>query len=422
MKFLLLIYIFSISVFASKDIYESITHGEVATGDHRINLSTNDFHINLETKSPVSIKANLVEESIQWVRVGEVLLKPRALITVKIKGKASQFHLNYDKQNILLHQNEEFAEASFYISLFQPEDVLVYQLGRIISQVIVHPKNIIGNKRKTHVIDYSCYRYKVEITGMDNEFLSVGCRDYQIGKFGDEKYLVELYWTSADYTLLDNSQTPYIAILTNNDPIEMTVVNRWGKIKKITIKARVPQRYKRLKTALGFGPYALYASENNQQSPTEIAPAFMIYAKFDLDKSNSLRAFDALIYKEALFNNVGVYYANDVANVYDKKITITTLLGFQGMTFKFNNDSELFNQFIFPQGLEVVYNHAFGIENFTFVYGMFLSPTESVKYNNLWIRWGKKYFWELNYIDWGYDDKYAKTWGLSIGIPFMQFF
>ena len=52
--------------------------------------------------------------------------------------------------------------------------------------------------------------------------------------------------------------------------------------------------------------------------------------------------------------------------------------------------------------------HAFGIDGFLVNYGMFLSPDSNVQYNNIWIRWGKKYFWEINYIDWGFEDKYAK--------------
>jgi hypothetical protein len=415
--------LFSISTYATSNMFKSITTGEVSLGDHRIELHESDFKVLKEIKSKynVEIEAYLLKNSIQWVRVGGVLLKPRARLKIIIKGGAKDYHLSYDSQNILLHQNANQAEAEFYVSLFQPEDIKLYYKNNSIGEVYLHSKKI-TNSRKTHVIDYSCYRYKLEIIGLDNEFVSVGCRDHKIGKFGKEAYMVEVYWTSADYTLPDYAQPPYLATFLNNNPVELTVVNREGKQKKISIKAQIPKRAYKLKTAIGFGPYAFNVSENGANTDSKVAPAFMIYAKYDLDKKNSLRAFDALIYKDALFNNSGVYYANDVAKVADNKITITTLLGFQGMSFQFDKDSKRFDQFIFPQGLEVVYKNAFGMENFTFVYGMFLSPSDSVKYNNIWIRWGTKYFWEINYIDWGVDDKYAKTWGLSIGIPFMQFF
>ena len=79
---------------------------------------------------------------------------------------------------------------------------------------------------------------------------------------------------------------------------------------------------------------------------------------------------------------------------------------------------------IFPQGIEFLWKHAFGIKNYIVGGGGFASPSETVDYQNLWIRWGKDYFWELNYIYWGIpeEDHNAKMWGLSIGFPFKPFF
>ena len=93
--------------------------------------------------------------------------------------------------------------------------------------------------------------------------------------------------------------------------------------------------------------YSYYVQEDGKETPSEVVPAVMLYAKLDLNKKNSLRLFDALLYKESIFNNFGVNHANDVAQIFDKKITITTLLGFQGMSFKFDSNRELFNQFYF---------------------------------------------------------------------------
>ena len=76
----------------------------------------------------------------------------------------------------------------------------------------------------------------------------------------------------------------------------------------------------------------------------------------------------------------------------------------------------------FKQGFEAVYYHPFGLENYIFVYGMFISTSSEEGYNNIWIRFGKKIFWELNYIDWDYRGQYSSMWGLSVGIPLAQFF
>lgn len=421
MQFLIAVFmLFSLFSSASEKIFTDITTGDVAIGEDRIALYEKDFLVDVEIPD---IKHNIFlrNGTIQWVRVDKILLKPRARIAIFLEHPVDSLHIKYSQNVILFHQHKQKAYAEFYVSLFQPEDIFIYKNDKKIGKIRIHPKLDIRN-RETHVIDYSCGRYKLKVDGLDNEFLSIGCRDYPIGNFPKETNMVEAYWTSADYTLLDGTPPPYLITFLHSKPVEMTVVNRWGKIKKISIKATLPKRRHRLKTAYGLGPYAFYTEEGSEIKESTVVPAFMLYMKYDLDKDNSIRLFDALLYKESLFNNAGIYYANDVAKVYDRKITITTLLGFQSMQFKFDSDSELYNQFIFPQGLEVTWIHALGKPGYLINFGMFLSPSESIKYSNLWVRWGRKYFWELNYIDWGFEDQYAKTWGLSIGFPFKQFF
>jgi hypothetical protein len=417
---LALITCFNKNLFAISTIHTPITYGDVAIGESKIPLKATDFSIKIKLKG-YKATAKLNDSSIQWVRVDQILLKPRIRLNIKINDASNNIHLSYDNQSILVHHTKDYGEAEFYFSLFQPENVLIYEGSEIIGSVEIAPKQNL-NKRQTHVIDNTCARYKIKITGMDNEFLTMGCRAHRIGKMGKERYYLEVFWTSAEYTLLDGSSPPYLATFLDSRPAEMIVVNKLGHEKLISIRAKIPKRNHRIKTAYGLGPYALYSQEDGNINTSEVAPAIMLYSKFDLDEKNSIRGFDALIYGSSLFNNIGLYYANDVAQLLDRDLTITTLLGMQGMTFKFSGDTELFNQFIYPQGIELLWKNAFGIKNFIFSYGMFLSSSDTVKYNNLWIRWGKKYFWEINYIDWGYDDKYAKTWGLSIGIPFKQFF
>ena len=53
---------------------------------------------------------------------------------------------------------------------------------------------------------------------------------------------------------------------------------------------------------------------------------------------------------------------------------------------------------------------------------VFLSPSNDLDYKNIWIRWGKSYFWELNLIEWGQDNFKASMWGLSVGFPLKGFF
>ena len=137
---------------------------------------------------------------------------------------------------------------------------------------------------------------------------------------------------------------------------------------------------------------------------------------------NSIRGFDAAVWKKSTFNNAGVYFASDIASILDGKLTITTLLGMQHLYFQFDKKYETISEPIFPQGIEFLYKHAFGIKNYIVSGGAFISPSETIDYQNIWIRWGKNYFWELNYIYWGKDQFDAGMYGLSIGLPFKGFF
>ena len=146
----------------------------------------------------------------------------------------------------------------------------------------------------------------------------------------------------------------------------------------------------------------------------------MIYGKFDLNDTSSFKVFDALLYSKSRFNNSGIYFSYDLADAFDGRILLNALLGFQGLHYRFNSTSPTEFRLLYPQGFEVVYKHAF-VENYHATYGMFLS-TSAEKYTNAWLRYGKKNFLELNYINWGHGTSSMKMWGLSIGIPFLSAF
>jgi hypothetical protein len=162
------------------------------------------------------------------------------------------------------------------------------------------------------------------------------------------------------------------------------------------------------------------AVQKLDDTKTLLAPSLMIYGKFDLTETASLKAFDALLYSKSLFNNSGLYFSYDLASLFDNKIFINALLGFQGIHYSFDRKTtNTVFEIIYPQGFEVLYKHAFGLENYNLFYGMFLS-TGQQRYTNAWVRFGKRSFVELNYIDWGLDSNHIQMVGLSVGIPFIN--
>jgi hypothetical protein len=423
---LLLIFIaISQSIWAN----ENISFGEVEIGQNRMKLRAKffDVKINLQTKD--KIKAKLIDNSFQWIRIKNILLTPRGRISINIKGNAHHYSLVYQDRNIVLQQRKNYANTEIYLALFQNSPIFIYKKGKLIGKIEVYAKRL-NPKYNTHLVDYSCSRNDVKVRGLKGEFLSMGCRTQRIGRYGKEKPLLEVLWTSANWRLKNQGKAPYLAVFLENKPVKLEVINHLGETKNIEIHAKVPKRLHRVNTAIGFGPYSFettFQSDPNDPTTLEdkyapMAPTFMLYFNYKMSDTASVRGFDALIKKDSTFNNFGAYFANDVSFSFDNRLTITTLIGMQHLYFSFDDDTEVISEPIFPQGIEFIFRNAFDIKNYVVGGGIFLSPSESVDYQNIWIRWGKGFFWELNYIYWGKEEFSAKMFGLSIGLPLVGLF
>ena len=272
------------------------------------------------------------------------------------------------------------------------------------------------------MIDYSCSPYQLSIEGIDSEYISVGCKMDRAGLFLHETPRLEVTMSSPNLKTLHRERPPFTIYLNDNSPVEFQVLNNHDQIMTIKISAKLPSKLHRLKTSIGFGPYTYKSVAINESINNQWAPSMMIYGKFDLNDTASIKAFDALLYSKTIFNNSGLYFSYDLAEAFDGRILLNALIGFQGLNYKYNSGSVSEFNFIYPQGFEIVYKHAFGVENQNLFYGMFLSTNSNEPYTNTWIRLGGKFFTELNYINWSKNDKRITMYGLSIGLPFFEAF
>jgi hypothetical protein len=421
MKFRNLIFIFILIQFQSVWAVDlkNMAFGDLKKGQANVEITEDDFDI-INPRLPFKIKTNLVNKSIQWVRLDDILLSPRARIEILAETEARHLSLRYRGQSILLQDyNQNKSYTQFSIDLFQPDQVEVYHQGEKLGEIKILTKQ--KGRKRSHLIDYSCSKFQLQIAGLENEFLTVGCKEIIAGEFGSEKPMLQVYFALSDYKILDGSAPPYIVTLNNNATSTISVINDDGVIKEFKVKATIPQRYKRLKFALGLGPYS-YISQNKTTETDEGWPmAYMLYGKLDINPSTSIKLFDAFITKKTTFNNSGLYLSNDIAKLLDNRVTVNTLLGFQGLYFKAEGNDSADNSMIFPQGIEVTYHHPFDLDNYQLVFGAFLSTASDLTYSNIWVRFGKRVFWELNYIDWGDANHYIRTYGLSVGFPLASF-
>ena len=404
---------------AQESTMNSLTLGPVTFGEERVPISLSQ--VKIETDIPeMIVEAKFVEKSVQWVRMDSVLLVPRARFQLTVKGNPKDILFQYQGKTFVGQDKNGNSYVELFVPLFFPGSINILSQGDYQGEVgfTVDAKG----KSKKQIIDYSCASNDLQFTGIEHDYLSAGCFLSRHGSFGDEKGTLEVRWAAPNYRLVDDSDPPYVLTLQPNMPARFTVKNRKGEERVVEVRANVPERLPRIRTALGLGPYVLSSREGDDQTPGLLAPSIMLYGKFDLTDTNSLRFFEAYFQQETLFNNFGLYYAYDVGAAFDRRILMSLNLGFQGVQFRHKTKGKLDNMIIFPQGLELVYRHAFGLQNYNLVYGMFLPTSMQEDYRNVWLRFGKRTFIEWNYLSWHRKDRFVQAWGLSVGFPFMTLF
>ncbi len=416
LKILITLFIIQILMLSSVSA-EIFNFAKFSIGDSRIQVDLNDFFIR---NSRPEIEAILVPGSVQWIRNDSNLLVPRALLRISIKSNNPRIHINYNNLAIIPFKKIDQAyESEFYVDLFNPGIISIISGNNPFDRIFIEARDA-KTARSKQLIDYSCSRYNLKIDGVDAEYLSIGCKMNRIGKHHDGKPLLEITMSSTNLRMLNGDQPPYKIYLKDNSPVEITMQGIDNKLKIFRLEATLPVKLRRLKTAIGYGPYVYQSEFLESNRLAGLAPSVMLYAKYDLTETASLKAFDALLYSKSLFNNFGLYFSYDLAEALDGRVLLNTLLGFQGLHYKYSAAHETEFHFIYPQGFEVIYKHAF-IENYNLVYGVFLS-TGAEPYTNTWIRYGKSSFLELNYIEWGNNKSRIEMWGLSVGLPFFSAF
>lgn len=419
MNFLLLIlFILQVPLWAQRQKIDPISFGPVNLAEERIPVDLKSFKIKQEGKYQAT--AEFIPNTVQWIRLDKSLLVPRALIHVSFSAPTShEFSWEYAHQKIipLFHEETRSYRAQVFISLFESLPLELYEGKKIVTTLRIEP----AQQKLSHLIDYSCAPYGIEVRGLEDDFLSMGCKIQRTGKLGQEKPYLEVLVTSASYRLKDLSEPPYLIAFHETGEAKLSMVNHEGREEVISIRAKLPEKLPRLKLAAGYGPYVLDSKNKFSDRRSEIAPTVMLYGNLALNESNSLRFFDSYSQNIAKFHNWGVYFAWDLAEFCDQRCLLTSLIGAQGVNYRYSSNDTTQSEIIYPQGFEFVYKHPFGNLNYRFSYGMFASLSGMYDYTNIWVRYGKGFFWELNFIEWNREQRQASMIGLSVGFPIATF-
>jgi hypothetical protein len=390
----------------------------IKRGSNFLKLSANDLVIS----NPISFLKVKVIRGVIWDRTQKNLLLPSIKIRISLKREDVKTHFRYRDISYFpqLGEKDEFTDIEF--SLFDTEKINVFLGGKIFGDISVKIKKD-RLEKKTILLDHSCNSFDVKVSGFKGEFMSLGCEFDRETVEGDVRSSLKLNWASSDYKTIDDKSGPYTVLFTEGREANVDVVNEAGELKEINFKVDFPAKNFRLNTALGIGPYYYEAKENESLKPLSTLPSFMLYGNYYLNNIHSFKFFNALVAKDSVFNHAGLYIGSEIGRFYDDRLIINTLLGLQILSFKFETEkSQLFNQIIYPQGLEIVMHHPWDLANYKASIGGFISPQSDITYQNFWLRFGAKVFLEFNYINWQFENRSASMYGLSIGFPFFKAF
>jgi hypothetical protein len=399
----------------------------VLVGEDHPAPDLNDFPATVESDSG-TVEARWIERSVKWVRAADGLALPRARLRIVVHAAPERALLHWRGQAVAFQDGTEGAYAEIFVPLLEGGEARVEVDGRPAGRVKIAVKPVpTGSPSVRHAIDHSCSPWRISIKGLDDAYLTMNCRMTPVGRVGSEGAMLEVRWAAAGVTLPDGSAPPLAAKLRDGHPARLTLLGPDGARRVVELSASVPARLHRMRLAAGAGPYHLSSSA---ASGNGAAVSASLYANFRLRTAEdglSIRAFEAAVSQSptntAFFSNLGLYFAYDLARVWDSRLHLTALLGMQAVTFAPQGLARgSYTRALAPQGFEISYPDAFGRKNRTLSGGLFIQPTTSTPYQNVWLRYGGTWFGELNTIYWRSNDRYARMTGVSVGLPFASLF
>ena len=408
----------------------------VPTAFSPVDFSTADFEVIWEGAALPGVRLEIEPESIQWVRVGEVLVVPRARLRVQAEnvqgGRIS--HAGFSQG---LAGEAGILEGRMPIALVSGRENpiglrLVRNGQEISSNVFVQFKPRKGVDFA--LVDPSCSRFRVDVqvsreSRLGHHWSYIGCRQEVTKTTGHRTGSLELYvfWDGVGKSIrVGGAETE--ATIPSLWPLRLSSmpsgnVTLEAKDTSLSVHYFVADKLKFGFIGLGIGPYS-YHFEGLGSEATNISPILNFYASYFITESLRLVAFDATSLSQHGTSDFGVYLNTEDFKIFDRRLSLNLLLGGHALVFAVDGQTYMIPGA--PQGFEMIYTDAFK-RGCNLSVGGFIYPSISdSSYYNVWLRWGSRIFAEMNYIAW--EEKVqdqrisSRSLGLTFGFPITTFF
>lgn len=398
-------------------------------------FAAEDFRVQWVGDPIEQIEIELGHESFQWVRATEILLLPRAQITLRAK-EISRGLVSYQGAAQSLAKQENFWEAKIPVVLWSNQKNALHleieRNGKVIRGTLgfrFSPRPKVKNERI--LFDPSCSQANVaplDYELPENNWIYVGCRLIVTEGAHHAENTLELhvYWDglSDDFEI---DGTPHQVPENGIVPIRLSsspgITRLTTRQSQVAFSYQISDLFHAASLGLGVGPYQ-YQFEGPGSSFSTIAPLATLYGSYFLSETLRVVAFGAAPLHGQTFGDLGLYVNLEQSKFFDRRFTLKVLLGAHGIIVPYKNSTSIV--FGGPQGMEVIFND-FAMKSTNLSLGAFLYPLIDGKaYTNVWLRWGTaRYFGELNYIFWketiNGNSFSSSSLGLSVGAGLFQF-
>ncbi|HCM39838.1 MAG: hypothetical protein A2X97_14840 [Bdellovibrionales bacterium GWA1_52_35] len=395
------------------------------------------------------VKAELEAASLEWVRVNDLLVVPRARLFVSVEGIDAGRVMNAGFSQAFWKNASGLSEVKLPVALISgegnPIEIVLKKDGREYRERLFlefQPRHPGSSPRM--FIDPSCSKFgltensifsstKPGRPGQKNSWAYIGCRLVQTEGLGHRTSSLEtfVFWDNVGQEIeiggirTPSSASSVWALRLHSEPGKVNLRAGQGQFDhKIALSYRVPQEFHRGAISLGLGPYSyFYRNSSYETSNWTIMPTF--YLSYAVTETMRVVAFDATTLNEQFISDLGIYVNSEYIRTLDRRFVLNLMLGVHFIGFK---DQQYYFKVGAPQGVEMIYTDFLGAGRNLSLGGFIYPAIQGKSYYNTWLRWGSgQLFGEVNFISWEekIDEKEfsARSLGVTLGfpIPFLRF-
>ncbi|MCM2324054.1 MAG: hypothetical protein NDJ90_12410 [Oligoflexia bacterium] len=394
-------------------------------------FEASDFTVEWVGAPLEGVEARLGRESLQWVRLTDVLLLPRGRLLLKARGAEAGIVSHAGFNQVF---DEETAEipVALISGEVNPIEVRIKRGGREEKGTLklrFRPKDTSAERRILR--DAACSRFGVEVDteNLGDGWVFLGCRMNVLGGDESRTSALELYvfWDNVGQKIeINGVETP--ATVASLWPVRLRSQPGALRLKagahSMKIRYQLPQRMQLFSMGMGIGPYSYIYEGIGRDLAKPAIPYMTLYGSFFLNETFRVVGFNATAFSGLGYSDLGIYLSTENLKLFDKRVILNLLLG--GHVIGFRAGGNTYMVMGAPQGFEMIVVDFLKRANNLSLGGFLYPPIGGKSYYNVWARWGGRIFGEFNFISWQErinDHRiYTRSMGLSVGFPLFKLF